>query len=87
MARPKAVQPAPEPTREPDASFDIPPGLLECNLGVEANRTCNPWAMDRLLAYLGAHSVDIIDSVAVSNDGKYARMVRAGDKLLIFDRL
>ena len=61
--------------------------MRESNLGIECNRTCSAWVMDRVLGHLGAHSVDIIDSVAVSNDGKYAELVREGDNLLIFDRL
>jgi hypothetical protein len=84
MAKAKPVE---VESRIPDAEFDIPEGIRDGELGLRQNRTCHPWAMDRVLAFLGAHSVDIIDSVAVSNDGKYAELVRAGDKLHLFGRL
>jgi hypothetical protein len=75
------------PKREPSAVFDIPAGLVNANLGIESNRTINDWALSRVLAYLGAHSVDIVDSVAMSNDGKYCELVRDGDTLVLFDKL
>jgi hypothetical protein len=84
MAKPKKL---PVTEREPVAVFEIPVGMRDSELGLSSNRTINAWALDRLLAYLGAHSVEIIDSVAMCNNGKYAEVVRDGDNLLIFDRL
>ena len=84
MARPKAETPA---KREPAAVFDIPEGLKSSELGLSSNRTINVWALDRVLGYLGAHSVDIVDSVAVSNEGKYCEIAREGDSLVLYERL
>jgi hypothetical protein len=84
MAKAKPVEVEP---RIPDAEFDIPEGIRDGEMGLSSNRTCHPWAMDRLLAFLGAHSAEIINSVAVSNDGKYAELVREGDKLQLFGKL
>lgn len=82
------LQPAVDkPDRVPAAVFEIPPGLRESSLGLSCNRLINPWAMDRVLSHLGAHSVDIIDSIAVAPDGAYAELVRDGDTLQLFDRL
>jgi hypothetical protein len=85
MARTKAAE-APE-KRQPAAAFEIPAGLRETELGLRENRTINAWALDRVLAYLGAHSVDIVDAVAVSNTGKYCELVREGDNLALYERL
>jgi hypothetical protein len=82
-----AAPPAKASKREPAASFDIPEGLLDSELGLAENRTCNAWAMDRVLGHLGVYSVEITDSIATSPDGKYAELVREGNKLLIFDKL
>jgi hypothetical protein len=73
--------------RTPAATFDIPDGLRTSDLGLDNNRTINAWAHDRVLGFLGAHSVEIIKGVAVSDSGKYAEMVRQGDKLLIYGKL
>lgn len=73
--------------RVPVAVFDIPVGLRDSNLGLSCNRLINPWAMDRVLSHLRAHTVEIIDSIAVSPSGAYAELVRDGDTLQLFDRL
>lgn len=82
-----AKSPKEAPARVPAVEYEIPPGLRDTELGLSSNRTINDWALTRVLAYLGAHSVDIRDAVAMSNDGKHCELVRAGDKLQIFDTL
>jgi hypothetical protein len=86
LVAPKAANPPPAP-RTPAASFDIPEGLLSSDLGLMQNRTCNAWAMDRVLGHLGTHQVEIIDGVAMSTEGRYCELVRTGDKLHLFDKL
>jgi hypothetical protein len=73
--------------RVPAAEFDIPEGMRDGELGIESSRTCNPWVIDRVLGFLGAYSVEIIDSIAVAGDGKYVELRRDGDKLQLFDKL
>jgi hypothetical protein len=85
MARTKAAE-APV-KREPSAVFEIPAGLRESELGLKENRTINAWALERVLCYLGAHSVDIVDSVAVADTGKYCELTREGDNLVLYERL
>lgn len=75
------------PKREPVAEFEIPAGIRDSNLGLDCNRNINSWALDRVLAHLGAYSVDIVDSMALSNDGKCVELVRTGDMLQLFDTL
>lgn len=73
--------------RIPVAEYEIPAGIRDSNLGLDSNRNINAWALDRTLAFLGAHSVDIVDSLALSNDGKCVELVRDGDMLQLFDML
>ena len=76
-----------EVPREPVAVYEIPAGLRDSDLGLSSNRTISAWAMDRVLAFLGVHVVEIIDGVATSLDGQYCELVRNGDSLQLFDRL
>jgi hypothetical protein len=82
----KKVEDKPAP-REPVAVYEIPVGLRESELGLSSNRTIAPWAMDRVLAHLGAYTVQIVDGIATGNDGRWVEMVRAGDSLQLFERL
>lgn len=87
MPKAAAAAPTAKAPRVPAASFEIPLGLRDSELGLAENRTCNAWVMDRVLGHMGTHSVEIIDSVAASPDGRYCELVRDGDALLIFDAL